>query len=85
MIASEDVDSEPEPKGQYIKKLLHTLSQKAIKEEEESEIKKPGKKAKKEIMSDMDHKIISIYNAPLPASKPVKKKKDSFNLYMLNE
>jgi len=78
-------DEKIENRGQYIKRLLHTLSQKAIKEEEEEKRKKNPKKPRKELMTEMDYKIMSIYKAPLPSSKPFKKKKNSFNLYLLNE
>ena len=78
-------DNKLEPRGLYIKRLLHTLSHQAINEEEEIFKKKPGKKIKREIMTDMDYKIMSIYKAPLPSSKPIKKKKNSFNLYLLND
>ena len=65
-----------EHRGQFIKNLLQSLAHNTIKEEEEeSYIKRIERKIKKDKLTDMDYKIMSIYNAPLPNVKQLKKKK----------
>lgn len=65
-----------EHRGQFIKNLLQSLAHTVIKEEDEEDMqKKIAKKSKKDKLTEMDYKIMSIYNAPLPNVKPIKKKK----------
>ncbi|MDR3581701.1 MAG: hypothetical protein P4L67_00295 [Candidatus Pacebacteria bacterium] len=87
IVDEEDSDAgyRAENRGEYIKQLLHTLSHQTINEEDEMARRKPAKKQKKELLTEMDYRIMSIYKAPLPTSKPLKRKKNSFNLGPVNE
>ncbi len=64
---------------------MQTLSHQVILEEGEAQPRRPPKKFRKTLLTEMDHKIMSIYKAPLPSSKPGKKGKGSFNLFVAGD